>query len=269
MRIAPFITCLVAIALVGCSKRQSDERLVETAVKAEKNSAKIDELSLGLEGINARLANIESSLEALREGSSDLGKAKSASASAPAAGSVEFQNVSREVAVLTQGLASVKDEVASTNEALEKTKRMLSKPKDPFKAIHALIGKPEEFVNGLDRFLENASAKIEDPAARQNFQAEVAQLRDRVLSGYSPDELYQELRDQHLEKLNFVTDERDRHAIERGIAELDNCSEEELRKRLDKYGRERTLHEFFGIVKVYGLGKEDIHDSFLTLRRKK
>jgi len=224
---------------------------------------------LGLEGINARLVNIESSLEALREGSSDLGKAKSASGSAPAAGSAESENVSREVAVLTQGLASVKDELASTNEALEKTQRMLSKPKDPVKAIRALLGKPEKFVNALDRLLEKASPEIEDPAARQNFEAEVAQLRERVLSGYSPDELYQELRDQHLKKLNSVTDERDRQAIEREITKLDNCSEKELRDRLDEYGRERTLHEFFGIVKGYDLGKENVFDSFPMLGRGK
>lgn len=269
MRITSFIVCFIVIALTGCSERRSEECLLEMAVKLEENSTKIGELSVTLEGINTRLSGIEESLQTLAQGSGGVGNPLSASASAPAVGNVDLESTLRQVAVLTEELALLKDAMASTKEALEKTARELSKPKDPIKAIHALAGEPEEFVKGLDGLLANGSVRIGDPVARQSFEAELLQLRDRVVSGHTPEELYQELRAGIVEKLNFVSDEKDRQEIQRAISNLDNCTEQELQKRLDQYGRERTLHELFRIVKTYGLQKEDLVVSFPGLSRKK
>ncbi len=271
MRITCFIVCFIGIALTGCSERRSEERLLEMAVKLEENSTKIGELSVTLEGINTRLSGIEESLQTLAQGSGGVGNPLSASASAPAVGNVDLASTFRQVAVLTEELASLKDEMAFTKEALEKTVRKLSRQggKDPIKAIYALAGEPEEFVKGLDGLLANGSVRIGDPVARQSFEAELLQLRDRVVGGHSPEELYQELRARIVEKLNFVSDEKDRQAIQRAISNLDNCTEQELQKRLDQYGRERTLHDLFRIVKTYGLQREDLVVSFPGLSRKK
>jgi len=271
MRITCFIVCFIGIALAGCSERRSEERLLEMAVKLEENSTKIGELSVTLEGINTRLSGIEESLRSLAQGSSGVGKPSPGSASAPAVGNVDLESTFRQVTVLTEELASLKDEMASTKEALEKTARELSRQggKDAIKAIHALAGEPEEFVKGLDKLLESGSVRIGDPVARQSFESELLQLRDRVVSGYSPEELYQELRAGIVEKLNFASDEEDRQEIQRAISNLDNCTEQELQKRLDHYGRERTLHELFRVVKTYGLQMEDLVVSFPRLSRKK
>ncbi len=272
MRITSFIMCAMAVALMGCKEQGYEQRLVDMAVELEKNSAQIRELSLTLEGINTRLGSMEHSFQTLAKESADLRQTTMTSASTPPVDNVgggDFQNMSRQVTVLAQELASIREEMASTKEVLEKTERLFSKPHDPVEVMHGLLDKPDEFAQGLDKLLENASARIEDPASRQNFEAEVMRLRDRVLSGSSPGELYQELQSRHLEKLNAVKDETDRQAIQREISNLENCSEEELRKRLSEYGRDRTVDEFFRIVKSYGVRKEDLVGSFPALLRKK
>jgi len=265
MRIIFFAMLFMTVALIGCREPGREQHHREMAVKLENNSARIRDMSFTLEGITTRLAGIEESLNNLVERSTHVEEHASASGLAPVAGSAELVSMSEQVASLAEELASMRQEMASTKKVLKETERRLSKPKDPMKAIHALLGKPDKFAEGLDRLLENVSAGIEDPAARQDFEAELLQLRDRVLNGYSSEELYQNLRARHIEKLNLASDERDRQAIQRGLSNLENCSDQELEKRLDQFGRELTLHEFFRIAKGHGLRQEDLAASFPAL----
>lgn len=247
----------VLLALVGCSDRNSDERLVNLAVSVEKNSARIEELSLAMDGVDKRLVSIEESLEKLAHASPPLGGSASAPSRSPAKGSDNTEDLSRQVALLAQEVASTKEELASTGAAVEEVRSRLSKPKDIHDALHKLAGKPDEFARGLDELLRVVSPKIEDPAVRRNFEAEVAQLRDRVVGGFSQEQLYNELRGRMLEKLNFLTDEKDRQQLQRGLSELENASPKELEKGLSEYARDRILEEAFRIGQTYGLEKED------------
>jgi len=241
------------------------------AVKIEDNATEIRELSLALDGISDRLTTMESSLQKIASGSSHVEKPASGLAGAPAEGSADLESISRQVAFLMEELAATKEVLATTKGGLEKIGVELSKPKDIGKALFEIAGDPEKFAEGLDKLVERVSSRIEDPAARQNFEVELAQLRERILTPTTPEELYQELRQRHLEKLNFTTDEKDRRAIERGMSHLENCSEEELQKRLTQYARERTLGEFFRIAKTedYGLQREDLVETWFARPDKK
>ncbi len=254
--------CLFILILPGCGDRSSEqESLVKMAVELKKNSTRIKELSLALDGVNARLATIQSALERLSSPSSPLGLP-----GASAGDSADMESLSRQVAVLMEELAATNEELASAKGAMEKIAAKASEPKDIGGALFKVAGDPQNFAEGVDKLVERVSPRIEDAATRQNFEAEMAQLRDLVLTPSSPEELYEEFHARHLEKLNAVTNENDRRAVEEAIRQLENCSEQELQKRLAQYARERTLGEFFRIVKspTYGVQREDLVETWFT-----
>ncbi len=258
--------CLFVLTLAGCGDHISEqERLVDMAIKLEKNSTKIKEISLGLEGVNDRLVALEASLQKLANASPNTEKSPSGGAGIPGEGSAEIESLSKQVAVLMEELAVTNQELESAKGAVEEIAAKASEPRDMGKAVYDIARDPQRFVEGIDNLVERVSPRIEDAATRQNFEANMAQLRYRVLNPPSPDELYQELRSLHIQKLNAVTDESDRREIEEAITRLDTCSEQELQERLAQYDSRRTLGEFWGIVKndSYGVRiPEDVVETW-------
>jgi chromosome segregation ATPase len=236
--------------MTGCGDPSLEqETLVEMSVKLQKNSARIEELSLGLDGVNARLAAIEGSLLKLASPSSPTEKSPSGLAGPASGASADMESLSKQVAVLMEELAATNEELESAKGAMEKIAVKASEPRDIGKAVYNVARDPQRFVEGIDKLVERVSPRIEDAATRQNFEAKMAQLRDRVLNPTSTEELYQELHSLHIQKLNAVTDENDRRAIEQRVSWLENCSEQELQNALANYESRRTLGEFWGIVK--------------------
>ncbi|MDP2898401.1 MAG: hypothetical protein Q8Q12_17825 [bacterium] len=254
------LACVLAVAMSGCRGRDSDPRLVDIAIKAETASARIRELSLVLNGMNARLTALEESLRSVTRASVAGGETAAPSTGASKPDIAQVQRLSEQVAVLSEELVTTRQDLASAWGAVEKigTKLSASEGGNIEEALYKLVGKPDKFIEMLDALLSTISPTIQDAATRYSFEAEIARLRDRALSPPSSQELFDEFRARHVEKLNAVTDENDRQAVEHAIAELDNAREEELRKRLDKYGRQQTLEELGRIAKQYSLRKEDL-----------
>jgi hypothetical protein len=233
---------------------------VDIAVRVETASAKIRELSLALDGMNARLTALEESLRSLTRASVAGGETAAPSTGASKPDIAQVQRLSEQVAVLTEELATTKEGLATAWGAVEKigTKLATSEGGNIEEALYKLVGKPDRFIEMLDALVSSISPTIQDAETRYSFEAEIARLRERALYPPSSQELFDEFRARHVEKLNAVTDEKDKLAVEHAIAELDNASEEGLQKRLDKYGRERTLEELGRIAKQYSLRKEDL-----------
>jgi hypothetical protein len=269
MKRIPLLIFPLAVALFGCGKDQSDRRFLEIAVNQKNNTAAIRELSRTVEGINKRLAGVERTLQNLAKGSPTAEKAAPASPAAPPPAGPGGPAVSRQVAALTEELTAMRDELASTKNQLEKSQGPSAEPKDPIKRIlSGLLESPAEFVAGLDKLLETVSPGMEDPTARQNFEAELLQLREHLLSGYPTDDLYRDLHSRYVEKFNSVTDPNNKEAIQREITYLENCSDEELQKRLADHARDRAAEDFSHLVKSYNLRMDDIIPSFSGLPRK-
>lgn len=260
MRIRLLLLFLFLAALVGCNDRSSERRLVEMAVKLERNSGKIEELSLAVEGISGRLVSIEESLKKLTQAPSPGEKVAFPPISpVGGAGNVELETVSRQVALLSNEIVATKEGLASAMGALDKIGEKVFKSKDGDEALHKLAGNPDKFAKALDRLVETVSPRMEDAAARQSFEAEIRQLRDRILAGDSPEQLYQELRGRMVEKLSRVAEEEDRRTVQREIEKLDTCTERELDDRLTEYARARNLDDLFRIAKTHGVQKEEFH----------
>lgn len=254
------LACLLVAGLIGCRERDPDTRLVDLAVKVETSSTRIQQLSLAVEGTNRRLAALEQAVEALKVASSSGGETPPLSAGVSNPTVEQVRRLSEQVAILTEELLTTRQELASAKGDVEKigTKLAVSQAGDIEGPLLKLAGRPDQFVEMLDALVSSASPTIQDAATRSNFEAEIARLRERTLNPPSFQELFDEFRARHVEKLNAVTLERDKVAVENAIAELDGASPQQLQKRLDKYGRERTMEEFGRIVKLNGLREEDV-----------
>lgn len=254
------LASLLVAGLIGCRERESDTRLVDLAVKVESASGRIQQVSLALEGMNARLAVLEQSVQDLKRASSSGGETTPLSAGAPNPNAEQVRRLSEQVAILTGELLTTREELASARGDVEKigTKLAVSQAGNIEGPLLKLAGNPDKFVEMLDALVASVSPTIQDAATRASFEVEIARLRERTLNPPSPQELFEEFRARHVEKLNAVTDEKDKQAVENAIAELDNASEETLQSRLDKYGRERTMEELGRIVKQNSLREEDV-----------
>lgn len=260
------LACVLAVGLAGCRRRDSDPRLLDIAVKAETASARIRELSLALDGMNARLTALEESLRSLTRARVAGEETAALSPGASKSDVAQVQRLSEQVAVLSEELVSTRQDLASAWGAVEKIGTKLSASEGGSireESLYKLVGNPDRFIGMLDALLSSMSPTIEDVATRSSFEAEISRLRDRVASPPSSQELFAEFRARHIEKLNAVTNEKDRQAVEGAIAELDNANVEELQERLDKYGRARTLGELFRIAKQYSLRKEHLEGVLL------
>jgi hypothetical protein len=254
------LACILAVAMPGCRKNDADARLVDLAVKVETDSARIQQLSLAVEGMNRRLSVLEQSMQDLKRASASGGETTPLSAGAPNPNAEQVRRLSEQVAILTGELLTTREELASARGDVEKIGTKLAVPQagNIEERLLELAGKPDRFVEMLDALAASISPTIQDAGTRANFEAEIALLRDRALYPPSPQELFDEFRGRHIEKLNAVTDEKDKRAVENAIAELDNASENVLQKRLDRYGRERMMEELSRIVKQDGLRGEDV-----------
>lgn len=254
------LACLLVAALIGCRERESDTRLVDLAVKVETTSDRIHQVSLALEGMNARLTALEQTVHDLKRASASGGETTPLSAGAPNPNVEQVRRLSEQVAILSEELLTTRQELASAKGDVEKigTKLAVSQAGNIEGPLLKLAGSPDKFAEMLDALVASVSPTILDAATRSSFEADIAHLRERTLNPPSPEELFDEFRARHVEKLNAVTHEKDKRAVENAIAELDNASPEQLQKRLDKYGRERTMEELGRIVKLHGLREEDV-----------
>ena len=64
---------------------------------------------------------------------------------------------------------------------MEKIAVKVLEPRDIGRALHNVARDPQRFAEGVDTLVDRVSPRIEDAATRQNFEAKMAQLQDRVL----------------------------------------------------------------------------------------
>jgi len=243
--------CFLAVTLLGCRERNSEQRLVDMAVKIENDSARMEELSLALDGISARLARIESSLDR---------KAGSPSGSETAEGSTDLESLSARVASLGKEVAAMKRSLASTRRLAERIGDETWLGKVSFWDYAART--PEEFAENLDRLLGDLSFLRGDPLLRQEFVSEVTELRKRVLAGFPTQELYEEARRRTVEELNLVTDEDRRKQLEQWLSRLDKLDEEPSLNMLQHLRFWRCINEIKRIAKTYSVPRGCLERAF-------
>ncbi len=226
MRLKGSSTVGVAVTLcvlAGCGKEESDERLVELAVKVEMQQQEIDRITTTMEGIDKRLAEIQRSREEVSMPSS------------PAPSQVAFKDtpeygkIARYISGIQEQLSDAKNQLAEARETIER--QTVNLFMDRAGAWEAM-GTPEELRQRLDILAEKFSGSVGDPMATEEFAADVERLK-RVFSTprtpqqeremartitseasrmLSQDEKSQEWLDEQLMALDEATDPREINA---------------------------------------------------------
>jgi hypothetical protein len=255
------------LLLLGCQKEESDDRLIEVAVKQDKHKADIDKLSERIAGFEKRLVRIQQSLEKLPQPTGSPEPATTAEEESTEPKVVAFKDtpeygdiavklsaIQQQLTLTQSGLAETKDDMAREQE--------LERLRDPAESWR-VMNDPQEMNRRLALLSQNFAQKIEDPAKRQQFEVDVEQLKRSFSERPSTQELYQQTIADLTERLNNEQNERAREFVQNEIRSLETASAEELEGRLERYSRFGTMRQLRDLQSKYDIPRETYGDAGL------
>jgi len=248
------------LILPGCQKEQSDTRLVEIAVEQDNQKGSIEKMTERVEGFEKRLGAIQESLEkvALAVGTPDQTKTTETTKSEPKV--VEFKDAPEYKQIMAH-LATIQQRLNATQGELTQTRQDIASQqeqetiRDPGAAWQAMTN-PQEMTRRLDLLSQKFGQGIQDPTRRQQFDADMLQLKRSLLENPSPQELHQRVSSDLTERLNREQDERSREFIQRQLQELQSASGEDLQGRLNRYSRFQTFRQLREFQQKYDIPRD-------------
>jgi len=216
------VAAAILLILVGCAKEESDKRLIDIAVKVEKQRANVDRIATTLQSIERKL---ETSQESGKKSAPTSGAAEAAEA---APQEVDFRETP-EYGKMVEALSAIQQQLGLMQTDFAETKKEIQRERwrDPDRQWKAL-NDPNEMTTRLDALVENFAQQVDDPVKRQQFEADVEQLRQINSDSLSTQELSQWLDSILNERLNSAQDEEARKWIESQLSNLASPSEGNL-----------------------------------------
>jgi GTP1/Obg family GTP-binding protein len=125
------------------------------------------------------------------------------------------------------------------------------------------MNNPQELDRRLTLLAESFAPKIEDATQRQQFRADMEQLKRNLSYTPSTEELHQRVVSDLTERLNSEENERARGFIERQMQSLQAASGEELEGRLERYRRFDSFRQLRELQQKYDIPRETYTDAGL------
>ncbi len=242
-------TVVLLLVLIGCKQETSDERLVNMAVNQKEQETEIASLSGRIERLEKALVGIQQSLEKTAVAGGAPVPAKSTQGPA-----LDFRETP-EYQQIVSALSAVRQ--TQQNVAREQELEQLRDVGQAFQAM----GNPQEMDRRLTLLIQNFSSRIDDPVKRQQFAADVQQLRQSLTTPASVQDLYQRRTAELTARLNEEQDQRRREFIQRELASLQTASAEDLEQRFERYQREDTMRQVRELQQKYDIPRETLRDS--------
>ncbi len=161
--------------LVGCGKKEADNRLTEIAIKVHRQEAKIEEMAGRVQGIESSLRDIRDSLReiALGHGQGDRAEAQETPAR-ETEGTSDFEQVAAAISDIQHRLNLVEGSLEGVKpehvaDAVAGLRRQLQVVEDH-----------QEMGNRLDALLQQFAWQIDDPTRREEFQADLEKLKQTL-----------------------------------------------------------------------------------------
>lgn len=165
----------IVLGLVGCGKEDDVQRLTEIAIKVQKQEKRIEEMAGRVQAIEASVRDIRDSLReiALGHGQSDRAEAQETPVR-ETEGTPAFDQVAAAISDIQHRLNLVEGSLEGAKpEAVT----------DPIAALREQLQVAEdhqEMGNRLDALLQEFAWQIDDPAKREEFQADIGKLRQTI-----------------------------------------------------------------------------------------
>ena len=180
---------------VGCERGESDKRLIDIAVKVEKQGARVDQIGTRMEGIEASLAEIRASLQRAEPA------VRGETQAVDFRDTPEYKQMAAALSAVEQQLNITQSGLAETQEEFEKEQEVAKKKaaqKKPFGGVND----PQKLTEKLDSLAQSFALGVNDPVRRQELEAEVEQLKRDLSDNLSAHELYEPLVSDLTERLN-------------------------------------------------------------------
>jgi hypothetical protein len=256
-----------AFLMAGCEEKKYDQEVVDIAIGQKKQDAEIGQIATKIEGVEKRLKELQASLEKVPRPSGSTEPSGTTEGVSEGPREVEFKDAP-EYKYIAARLASLQQELNLTQSGLAETRdgvteqRDLQELRDPGQAMRAITD-PEQLNRRLDLLAQNFGGTIADVSRRQQFHADLQQLREG-LTNVSRQQQYENVLASLTERLNTEeADSRAREWIDRQIKELQAASGEELDGRLERYQRTQTLRQVRDLAQEYDIPREVLQESGL------
>ena len=240
---------IILSALIGCKKETSDDSLANVIVNQKKQEGEISSISARVEKVEKTLAEVQKSLQ---KPPAPVGLP--APTVSTEGGAQDFRNTQE----YAQILAALTDVQKTYQEiAQERAQEELRDPRQAFQAMND----PQEMDRRLSLLVQNFAGRIEDVAKRQQFEADVQQLKQNLTTPATVQQLYERRTAELTARLNEEQDQRRKEFIQRELTSLQTATADELEQRLDRYQRSDTMNQLRELQQTYNIPGDVLRDS--------
>lgn len=265
----PLAVAVVAVSLLtvlGCERGESDRRLIEIAVKLERQGNEVNRMAGAMERMGERLDEIRASLEENLKGSQGRQLVKGDAAAASNFVSLkQYRDIMGQIAVLQSQLISLEEEIVGLRqEETQVRKRQARQALRDRGAAWRAMGEPEELCQRLDILVNDFSEKIDDPAAREQFAADVEDMKSTYSTPLSFEQKREEARSLIVEAVDAAPDEGARTWLQQQLTSLDETTNPlELGARVNVILQLQRMREMGELAQKHNIPEEVLTDSGL------
>ncbi len=255
------LAVLAVLCCFGCSKG-GENNPDELVSGQEEHARKIAQISKQVDALDAKLSNIERSINALLGIESGAGSARGGGigASSTFSSTEEYKNIMDQIGVLQEQVAVVQGEFVGFQQE-EQQARDLEALRDRGAAWRAMT-QPEELTRRLDILVKNFSGRINDSATRSKFVNDVEALKSKYSATLSPDEKREQARALLAEQINSADNEREVERLQRQLQELDEVQgAEEMEDRANRVIQFQRMRELGEMARTYNIPEDVLRDS--------
>jgi len=168
------------LTLVGCGKEESDESLAKIAVKTEKQNGKLDRVTKRIDGMEARLSEMEASLRKMSQAFTESGRDRGGEMkTVTLKDRAEFKQIAKAISAIKHRLDLVEGNSTMAIEGRGHEQAPPAEPEDPLAHLE-VVDDPQEMHTRLEALLQAFYSQIDDPARREEFEADIQRLKQSV-----------------------------------------------------------------------------------------
>lgn len=251
-------TAVVAAILflpAGCGKKESDERLVELAVKVEKQQQALERLTGVIQALEKRLGQIEKSYE---NGSGSPGSPEAAIEETPAP-----PGTTRTLSDILEQLNLNPSLFAGARQSITEYAERLMEGAATWRAM----GEPEEVSQKLDILVTNFSARVGNPTLGERFAGDVEWLKKKYLAPLTSEEQRALARTITVEAMGMMShDENAKQWLEGQLRALEQSTNPtEVAARVNVTLELRRAWEVRELARTHNVPEEMMEECGLTL----
>jgi hypothetical protein len=135
--------------------------------------------------------------------------------------------------------------------------------RNPAKIWEAL-GDPRELSQRLDMLLESFGPTISSEATREEFNKDVAALKEKIGKDVSDEELYQRARKALSERLAHADNDREKAWLSKQLEGLEQSEGEDRKNRIDRFVRSESLRALYELARKHSIPREEMTKNGLA-----